>query len=281
MLGASAMDVTGGLVVNNGVINGPITFRQNAVAVGTGTYNGSVQFTNNAVFGPGAAEIPGPFLLSPAVVNITGQASFAPQSPIWIQIAGTAPGQHDQVKIGGHATVAGTLNLYTDGLFFKPARLDTFTVMTFPSRSGAFTKYTGFEAPGGLSYAPIYSATDLTLTATLPGDANLDGQVSFPDLVALAQNYDTTVSLVTDNWWPRGDFNLDGKVAFDDLVRLAQNYNQGLSLPADQIPAPLAHDWPAALQQATVPEPAAMTIYAIFATCLLTRRSPRAPLTKT
>ena len=56
------------------------------------------------------------------------------------------------------------------------------------------------------------------------GDANLDGQVGFADLVALARNYGKSNAN-----WDQGDFNYDGNVGFDDLVLLARNYGQSLT----------------------------------------------------
>ena len=53
------------------------------------------------------------------------------------------------------------------------------------------------------------------------GDANLDGQVNFADLLLLGQNLGKTNAN-----WDQGDFNYDGKVGFDDLLLLAQNYGQ-------------------------------------------------------
>jgi hypothetical protein len=54
----------------------------------------------------------------------------------------------------------------------------------------------------------------------LPGDANFDGLVGFPDLVAVAQHYDQQGAD-----WSKGDFNFDGVVNFQDLVTVAQNYD--------------------------------------------------------
>jgi len=56
---------------------------------------------------------------------------------------------------------------------------------------------------------------------TLAGDANLDGQVGFSDLLIVAQNYNGTQAA-----WTRGDFNGDGKVDFADLLLMAQNYGK-------------------------------------------------------
>jgi hypothetical protein len=59
------------------------------------------------------------------------------------------------------------------------------------------------------------------------GDANLDGTVSFADLLILAQHYGNT-----DAFWYQGDFNYDGKVDFTDLLKLAQNDGKSLASPA-------------------------------------------------
>lgn len=64
-----------------------------------------------------------------------------------------------------------------------------------------------FTSGGGHDYSP------------LPGDANLDGQVDFSDLLTLAQHYGTAGAT-----WEQGDCNADGTVGFDDLLILAQHY---------------------------------------------------------
>ena len=56
----------------------------------------------------------------------------------------------------------------------------------------------------------------------LDGDANLDGQVNFADLLLLGQNF----AKPSTNW-DEGDFNYDGKTGFDDLLLLAQNFTPG------------------------------------------------------
>jgi hypothetical protein len=96
------------------------------------------------------------------------------------------------------------------------------------------------------------------------GDANLDGQVSFPDLVALAQNYGQQ-----GKSWFQGDFNLDNEVSFTDLVALAQNYAQ---------PVPAAGTFSGefgdavAAAFAQVPEPASLGVIGLGAVSLLARR---------
>jgi len=64
-------------------------------------------------------------------------------------------------------------------------------------------------------------ANAVLLKYAVVGDANLDGQVGFADLVALARNYGRSNAN-----WDQGDFNYDGKVDFADLVTLARNYGR-------------------------------------------------------
>jgi hypothetical protein len=163
-------------------------------------------------------------------------------------------GGYDQLNVSGSASLAGTLA--TSNISgYSAANLYHYKVMTFGSRTGVFTSYTGTNAGNGLVYAPVYIDKDLTLVATLPGDANVDSKVDFNDLVALAQDYNTIFSATTDNWWGGGDFNYDGKVDFSDLVLLAQHYNGSITPAPADLPARVAGDWGAALAGASVPEP--------------------------
>lgn len=66
-------------------------------------------------------------------------------------------------------------------------------------------------------------ASDLVLRYTLRGDANLDGTVTFDDLLVVAQNYSASA---TGKVWTTGDFDLNSKSDFDDLLALAQCYGQ-------------------------------------------------------
>jgi autotransporter-associated beta strand protein len=118
---------------------------------------------------------------------------------------------------------------------------------------------------GGKWTGESVDGSAVVVRTTLLGDATLDGTVDFNDLVKLAQNYNTTVSLVTESWWNHGDFTYDGIVDFNDLVKLAQNYNT--SLPSAPVPGAgvgFEHDLAAAF--ASVPEPSA-ALLAFFAAC--------------
>src|SRR5205814_9036170 len=129
----------------------------------------------------------------------------------------------------------------------------------------------------GASDTLLGSTVDKTTVVaryTLAGDATLDGVVDFNDLVKLAQNYNTTVSAVTESWWNKGDFTYDGITDFNDLVKLAQNYNT--SLPSDPIPgASAAFEGDLAKAFATVPEPGTLSVLGIGGIALLGRRRRR------
>lgn len=119
-----------------------------------------------------------------------------------------------------------------------------------PGFSWAREDAVGFTAIDARNYTLGQSnAGSSTVHAGL-GDANLDGQVGFPDLVKVAQNYGGT-----GKTWLDGDFNFDGTVNFADLVTVAQHYGG---------PAPASPEFSASFDQdlarafSSVPEPATL-----------------------
>jgi hypothetical protein len=64
---------------------------------------------------------------------------------------------------------------------------------------------------------------------TRPGDADLDGNVDFDDLVTLANRFGQRATS-----WAEGDFDGSGDVAFADFVLLANNF--GFVRPAQPLP---------------------------------------------
>jgi hypothetical protein len=90
----------------------------------------------------------------------------------------------------------------------------------------------GVVAGGDLALAYVDSAdgvagvppSTIVVKPALPGDVNLDGIVSFADLLTLAQHYGKSDAL-----YDQGDLNADGTVGFGDLLILAQHYGQRLA----------------------------------------------------
>ena len=79
-------------------------------------------------------------------------------------------------------------------------------------------------------------AGTVTVMATLPGDANLDGTVGVADLNALISHYGKAST------WAQGDFGYDGTVGFNDLIELISNYGRLLSAMSSKtvVAAPLS-----------------------------------------
>jgi len=98
---------------------------------------------------------------------------------------------------------------------------------------------------------------DIRFDTITPGDASLNGDVGFEDLLILAQHYGDTNAT-----WESGDFTGDGTVGFDDLLVLAQHYGQGIDSPSGGA--------------SPVPEPGAIAmITSLAAAAFLRRRPPR------
>jgi len=120
----------------------------------------------------------------------------------------------------------------------------------------------------GTYLGQIVDASSIIVRSTLRGDANLDGAVGFPDLVAVAQHYGLSDGTGT---WYTGDFNYDGNVGFADLVSIAQNY--GTSLPSAPIPgASISFENDLAAAFSSVPEPGSLGVVALAGLALLRRR---------
>jgi hypothetical protein len=268
----TTLELSGGLLTNDGTIDGTVNVRFNALATGTGKF-GPVFVFDNGRFAPGASASPTVF--STAAVQ-AAVASFESQAALVVQVAGPKPGDgYDQLAVSDNAALAGRLEVSTSP-DYAPTPLASYAVLTFASRTGVFAQYTGLDLPGPLFYAPVYSATDLRLIPTVPGDADINGLVNFDDLLVLAKNYNAVLptSGPGDNWWTRGDFTLDRIVNFDDLLVLAKNYNGvATATPAD-LPADVAAAWPAALA-AAVPEPTTATTLTLLAASTLLRRNRR------
>ena len=92
----------------------------------------------------------------------------------------------------------------------------------------------------------------ITIMATLPGDANLDGTVDVNDLTVVLTNFGATGAV-----WSQGNFNYDGRVDLDDLTILLAEFGQTVAAPRSA---------------AAVPEPAAIVLLGIGAIALLSGR---------
>lgn len=95
----------------------------------------------------------------------------------------------------------------------------------------------------------------LTAINPLPGDANLDGQVSLADLDILGQNFGSA------GGWTDGDFNSDGQVTLSDLDILGQNFGAGTPGQAEAL-----------AYTGQVPEPSSLALLGLGGLIMLQRR---------
>ena len=118
-----------------------------------------VPFTNNGAINPGLAAG------NTGILKIVGNYAQGATGALHVELGGTTPGtQYDRlVDSTGTVTLNGALNVtLVNG--FTPALGDTFTVLTFPSRSGTIPTLTGLLLGGGIQLDTVWTATSLRLT---------------------------------------------------------------------------------------------------------------------
>jgi hypothetical protein len=221
-----------------------------------------------------------------ATVSITPAAS-----------AGMLTSKVNTLSIAGDATPAARLDLSNTNLvvdYTGASPLATIRAQIFAGHNSPETPWSGngiisstaVDGTTALGYAEAsvalalsgnntatwlgqtVDATSVLIRFTRAGDANLDGQVGFPDLVAVAQHYGDSSG---NRLWSEGDLNYDGNISFVDLVIVAQNY--GSSLPS----LPAGADYPGGFAAAyaavtAVPEPGGMVVVGAGVGVLLRRR---------
>ncbi len=301
-----------GLAFADATVFGPITNNGFIAVSGNSNVLFSGDVTNNAAFdasggsnlvffgsysgngitgGPGANVTmqgdlrPG---ASPGISSFGGNVNFGPLATVEIEITGsdnTDPNnpQFDQVTVTNNVSLDGSLKLLVDTNIFTPVYGNTFTILTYGSRTGTFdtTTLNGsilalqtdlalapvYDFPG--SADPLFAATpfaaapnSLTLFTTLPGDANLDLQVEDADLSLLLTSFGNTNAA-----WTQGDFTGDGLVDDADLSLLLTNFGGDVRS--------LFSSTGLSTNAAVIPEPATITLLSLtclFITSLRSRR---------
>ena len=77
----------------------------------------------------------------------------------------------------------------------------------------------------------IFGIDDVSITLAAAGDADLDGEVTFEDFLALSANFGEAGS------WEQGDFDGNGQVDFPDFLALSANFG-GAANAAAPVPEP-------------------------------------------
>lgn len=117
-------------------------------------------------------------------------------------------------------------------------------------------------------FGEAISGNELLVKVALKGDANLNGSVSFDDLLVVAQHYGQH-----DRYWWQGDFDYSGIVDFDDLLLIAQNYGGVGITELQSLDSDFRSDWSLALS--LVPEPSSLAALSAIAFALPRHRRRR------
>ncbi|TWT31038.1 hypothetical protein KOR34_44120 [Posidoniimonas corsicana] len=130
--------------------------------------------------------------------------------------------------------------------------LGTFTTAG-PSTTGSLTTSVGVS--GIIAQLGTNNSVSASESRTAyGGDANLDGNVNFDDVLIVSPNFGGAVT----NGWAGADFTGDGLVNFDDILVLSPNF--GTSAPA------------ATAGGASAPEPASLALAGLLACSAAVRR---------
>jgi autotransporter-associated beta strand protein len=247
---AGPTTINGGTLQVDGVVPNSSAFNANVGGTLSGTGTVTAIVLNGGKLAPGAG---GAGKLNAASLSSSSTASVAA-----FELGGTVRGtDYDALDLTGSAALQGDINLAVINSY-NPAYLASHQLIVASSVSGIFTTVSGLALSSNKYLAVTYTPTEVLVTATLPGDADVSGGVNFSDLLTLAANYNQA-----GKSWATGDFSGDGQVNFSDLLLLAQTYNSSVGSSFEQ-------DW--ALAQSLVPEPTTFVGLAATTTLLLRRQ---------
>ena len=193
-----------------------------SAVTGVGNFGGSVKFSD--VYSPGNS----------AVEVALHDVELGSNAKLQIDLTGFQQGsQYDYLNASGMAVVGGTLAV-NRAAGILPGLGTGFTIMTFASRSGTFSSYSGLGLDGKLVLKPLYRANSLVLQAlpAIDGDINLDGTVNIFDINAVSSRWNTSD--------PLGDANGDGIVNIFDINLISSNWGASGSTSAVPEPSSLA-----------------------------------------
>ena len=215
---ASAFENNANLTIPNGcsitVVAAPLVNNDNLFA--GGTVNGDVENYDYLLPATGAAT---------DEFYIDGDFTQASPGLLRVRLGGNAPiSQFDRLRVTGHATLGGTLQvLLING--FTPALGDSFRVVVCSGgRTGQFTQESLPALPSGLEWEVNYTSTLVQLDvvestpADCPGDVDGDNDVDLTDLAILLSDFDCTSSCV-------GDVDGDDDTDLTDLAVLLSNFD--------------------------------------------------------
>jgi hypothetical protein len=242
------------------------------------TSTGVMDVSGNAIITTGADLGIGQY--GNGTLKVTGGAATITANDVYVQkFAGSKGTLIAEITGPTHTAIKANNNVTINGGLFQilptaipAAGAHTWTILTADADSdsngtlsGKFDTLT-LPGPDALHryWSTFHTNNRFVAGLTILGDANFDGAVGFPDLVAVAQHYGAS------GQWIDGDFSGDGTVSFEDLVDVAQNY--GTSLPSAPVPGASA-DFNQDLSRAfaAVPEPGWIGVLGLATLALVSR----------
>ncbi len=216
---ADAFQNNANLTIQSGasitVVDAPLVNNDNLY--GGGTVNGDVE--NNDFL------IPGVGTSATGELYIDGDFTQAGSGTLRIRLSGNMPiTDFDRLRLTGHATLGGTLDLrLTDG--FTPDLGDTFRVVLYTGgHTGEFNTVSLPELPNDWEWDVRYLSgmvqLDVVEPQECPGDLDGDGDIDLADLAQLLAHYGTTSGATYED----GDIDGDGDVDLADLAALLSVY---------------------------------------------------------
>ncbi len=252
--------------------------------------NGSLSAAAVAVYANSSVKINGGHLATDNLMLLGGRVDMNATTPVAIELGTirTSSGGVMNVGKGGAAVYYSTANSSPSDLAaIRQLVYNGFNGGAWNGTNGITSSllnastanygigYTDIDAVAmtaflDLSFSPAAQA--VVFRYTLRGDANLNGTVSFDDLLALAQNYE----MAGQRDWFQGDFTYNGHVDFDDLLWVAQNYgltflSNGALVSDPSAAARFASDW--AMARSMVPEPTMLSIALVAGFCRRRRQN--------
>ncbi len=219
-------------------INGSASFVPTASVTGGGTLevlagstasgnaNLAVNVLNRGTITPGT---------SPGVWAINGNYGQTATGRYAWEAAGTGVAQADRINITGNASLGGTLDISLSG-GFVPDWGDSWTIMSYGSRTGDFTSFVAPALAPNLFWWRSVGATTYVLGVRNGADTNRDGVVDFLDLNNVLSFFGQAAAGTFGLPGLIGDANEDGAVDFLDLNLVLSFFGQ--SAPANLIPTP-------------------------------------------
>jgi hypothetical protein len=294
----------GTLTINAGTIN---------VTSGSHEISAPIALTGTVTkAGPGTLTISGPqtnaagssLTVNAGVVNLNSNAGTpgsAAASPLTLNISGSGArvnlgANQDLTALNVNFGNAGTQTLdlaspagagqfhsvtvYAANLAAAKAAL--YNAIVNANAAGAVDPLDGITDSGLHSGAKIGLAqlgSTIVVRSTRIGDLNLDNAVTISDFIDLASNFNT-IGTAT---WQEGDLNYDRSVTISDFIDLASNFNgtysaDGVNSPDVETIASFASSLgvdPSIIGSA-VPEPGTLSLLAIGAMGLMSRRRRKA-----